>query len=132
MKPDLINGTANAEALQLLKRDFRRVADTLAQLANLAIGEQVTGYPIFVACRTPIQLGLVAIAAESHAGLTYTFRISTYEEMLRKGLLDAAQEHQFRQAAGDPFHRACILLVDEGAASLVFIPYAATDKQTLA
>jgi hypothetical protein len=130
MKADLINNPADPEALRLLKRDFRRVAETLAYLANLAIGEQVTSFPIFVACREPIQLGLVAIPAEQHAGLTYTFRISTYEEMIRKGLLDAGQETQFRKAAGDPFHRACILLVDEGTANLVFIPYAATDPLT--
>ncbi len=113
---------ANTDVLRLLRRDFRRVSDTLAHVASLALGDGVTQFPVFVACRQPIALGVLVIDA-AQMGLTFSFRISMYEELVKKGLLEAENEKAFKVTFGDPFHKASVLLVEEGHAQFIFIPY---------
>ncbi|MDX2062213.1 MAG: hypothetical protein SFY70_04075 [Bacteroidia bacterium] len=112
----------DTEALERLRTDFVQVADLLAQLATTAIAQGVTQHPIFVATEVPLALGLPAIDRGDH-GLTYHFRISLVDELVRKQLLEAEKRAEFLNAYGDARQRAAILLVHGTGAQFVFLPY---------
>lgn len=113
---------AAARLMQTLHRDFNTISPQLAALANAAIGDGATQYPVFIAVRESIGLGLLVLEAATH-GLTWNFRMSPVEELVRKGVIGAEQLPAFKQTYGDPFKRACILLIAHEQAQFVFLPY---------
>lgn len=113
---------AATRLVQTLHRDFNTISAQLAALSNAAIGDGATQYPVFIAVREPIGLGLLVLEAATH-GLTWNFRMSPVEELVRKGLVAPDQLDAFKQTYGDPFKRACILLIAHEQAQFVFLPY---------
>jgi hypothetical protein len=110
--------------LERLQHDFGRIAPLLQQMAARVVREAISRYPVFVACRTPVELGVPVVMADA-LGIYWNFRLTTLEELLKRKLVAEANLADFRSRYEDAPHSACVLLVPPGQASpqVVFIPY---------
>ncbi len=113
--------------LERLQSDFRRVASQLQALIARLMKENVSKYPLFVAARGDIELGLKFMDSES-MDLYWEFRISHLEEMVKRGLVTKDQLATFKREYPDPLTKACILVVPPNAeqTKFTFIPYPAS------
>jgi hypothetical protein len=110
--------------LERLEQEFNIVGPVLQKLIRQILDEQVTKYPILVASRQPIKLGLPVIDAEAQ-GLFWTYRVSPLEELVKKGLVNRDQVEHFREHYTNPSERVCVLFIipDSHEARFIFLPF---------
>lgn len=125
---DSENRTAG-EALEVARADFYRVADLLNQLAEAAIDQGATAYPVFIATQLGIGLGLPMLDRDAY-GLTNNFRISPLEELIRKKVILEEHRRSFEKTYGDPRRKAALLVVHDEGAEIAFLPYSSQGEET--
>jgi len=112
----------NEHELAQLQRDFDRVAVQLRKLAFEVLEQEVSKYPLFVASKQPVGIGIPAIRREDYR-LQWAFNVSIAEELVRKSVIPKERFELFKAAYEQPTHVAMILLVGGKDASFVKIPY---------
>jgi hypothetical protein len=110
--------------LERLEQEFNVVGPVLQKLIHQILEEGVTKYPILVASRQPIRLGLPVIDAEEQ-GLFWTYRVSPLEELVKKGLVNREQVERFREQYTNPAEKVCVLFIipDTEEARFIFLPF---------
>lgn len=102
-----------------LEEDINPYKKMLGQAVTTILDEDVSKYPIIVAARESIQIGLPLV--EQPAPLV-NLHASTLEEFSTKGLIDAARIDRFREVFKDPTQFLCIFLIAPPEGTFVFIP----------
>ena len=108
--------------LESLQKDQERVGPTLQKLAQMVINEEVSEYPIFVAAHQIVEIGKPVFDLDD-VQVNWFFNISTLEEILQKGILKSENLNRFRKTYNDPVEKACIFVITEELAQIVFVPY---------
>lgn len=110
--------------LERLQNDFSQVTPVLEELNRRMITEHVSQYPVFVATRQPLELGLPVINADK-LGLYWHFRASHLEELVKKEVVEKDQLKEFKAKHEKPLEVACILVVPGQLhdARFAFIPF---------
>ena len=110
------------EHLLRLQKDFEQISETLENIADQMIRENISRFPIFVVTQMDINLG-IRIASPQQSGTLYYYHVSFLEELTKKGVVDSEKIVDFRKTYSDPFQKACILLIQPNKMEFVFLPY---------
>jgi len=101
--------------LQIHNAVFKEVADT-------TMDKGVSDYPVFVAHRHDIQLGIPLID-KTESGTFWSYNITTLEELVTKSVVHTDKLKNFKEVYKDPHQFICLFLIDDKGASFVFYPY---------
>jgi len=102
-----------------LQEDITPYKKMLGKATSTIVDEDVSKYPIIVAAREALQLGIPLI--EQNAPLV-NLHASTLEEFATKGLIEAARIDRFREVYKDPGEFLCVFLIAPPDGTFVFIP----------
>jgi hypothetical protein len=106
--------------LKKLYQDFNIVSAKLFSIAKLIIKQKISSYPIFVACNTPILLG---IKIEDLPMTYFEFRASHLENFVKQKFITKNTTPQFQSNYPDPHQKACLFMVTEEFQKFIFVPY---------
>ena len=91
----------------------------LSQAVDTILDEDVSKYPIVVAAKEAIQIGIPLI---EQAAPAVNLHASTLEEFATKKLVEPARIDRFREVYKDPTQYLCVFLIAPPDATFVFIP----------
>ncbi|NNE28978.1 MAG: hypothetical protein HKN16_05055 [Saprospiraceae bacterium] len=102
-----------------LQDDLAPYKNMLSQAVETILNEDVSKYPIIVAAREAIELGIPLVEAPAPA---VNLHASTLEEFVTKGLVEASRVDRFREVFKDPEAFVCVFLIAPPSATFVFLP----------
>ena len=105
-----------------VQEDLEIYNDYMKQIVEEVLNSEVSKYPIFVACKTHIELGKLLLDREEMA-TTWSLRVSTLEEFVVKQVVQEDKLEDFKKTYKNPRTTACVLVVDEKGANYVFREY---------
>lgn len=108
--------------LESLENDVAQIGDTLKMVAKRVIDEEISKYPVFVASRHLVNIGKPMFNQEE-VTLNWFFSASILEEFVQKQVVEKDNLKSFQRKIGDPLEKACILILTEEIAKVVFVPY---------
>ena len=109
--------------LESLKNDLDQVGETLHKLAAMVISEGISDFPVFVAAHKFVEIGKPVFDLDD-VQINWFFNISTLEEFVQKDIIKTENLNRFRRTYNDPEENACIFVITEDDARIVFVPYA--------
>lgn len=108
--------------LKSLETDLVLYADSLKEVADDIIAEELSKYPIFVAHQHEVSIGEIVIDKNEMA-TEWNIHASTLEEFLEVGIVKSDKEDFFKQNYKDPEKFMCIFAIVPEGANFVFYPY---------
>lgn len=108
--------------LKSLETDLVLYADSLKEVADEIIAEELSKYPIFIAHQHEVSIGEVVIDKNEMA-TEWNIHASTIEEFLEVGIIKSDKEDFFKQNYKDPQKFMCIFAIVPEGANFVFYPY---------
>ena len=102
-----------------LQEDIKPYKSMLGKATTTILDEDVSKYPIVVAARETLQLGIPLIEQQAP---NVNLHASTLEEFATKGLIEAARIDRFREIYKDPTAFLCVFLIAPPDGTFVFIP----------
>lgn len=112
----------NESPLKSLKKDLDFYSDSIAEVAQDILEEQLSAYPIFVAHQHELALGEL-ILDKNELGTDWSIHASTIEEFLEKNLIKEDKQAFFKAKYKDPKSFMCLFVVVPEGANFVFYPY---------
>lgn len=108
--------------LKSLETDLVLYADSLKEVADDIIAEELSKFPIFVAHQHEVSIGEIVIDKNEMA-TEWNIHASTLEEFLEVGIVKSDKEDFFKQNYKDPEKFMCIFAIVPEGANFVFYPY---------
>lgn len=102
-----------------LKDDLRPFRNMMGQAIDTIMSEDVSKYPIIVAARESIQIGIPLIEQPAPA---LNLHASTLEEFVTKNLVENARVDRFKEVYKNPEEFVCVFLIAPPDATFVFLP----------
>jgi hypothetical protein len=106
--------------LKKLRQDFNLVSAQLLSIAKLVVKQKISNYPIFIACNTPILLG---VKIENMPMTHFEYRASHLEDFVKQKFILKNTMPQFQSNYPDPSQKACLFIVVEDFQKFISIPY---------
>lgn len=113
--------------LDLLHQDFKKLGELFERMIAEVIESGVTRYPVVVASREKVNLGVPVVDAAQQQ-TAFSYRCSFIEELARKGVIVPEKVAEFKKTYKNPLEKACFLLVQADSFQFVFVPYEIADK----
>lgn len=110
------------EIIKQLSNDLHLCKEYLRQVSNAMRKGDVSKYPIFVAHRDELDLG-VPIIHKAEMDLTWSFSASHLEDFVNRKIVLEEKLADFKKAYRDPTQFMCIFLLEEDSANFIFIPF---------
>jgi hypothetical protein len=120
LQMNLVN--LDEELLKQLSEDLSVCKEFLRQVSNAMRKGDVSKYPIFIAHREEIDLG-VPIIHRSEMDLYWSFSASHLEDLVNKKIVLMEKVEDFKKAYRDPASFMCIFMIDAESGFFVFLPY---------
>ena len=111
----------NKQPLVEIEKLLQRYRSTLAMAAETIRTENVSNYPIFVATKLEIDLG-IALLLRGDLPDDWAVNASTLEEFHAKRIIDVEKIEEFRTLYRQHNEDICVFVLSEGGAKFVFIP----------
>jgi hypothetical protein len=108
--------------LKMLEADIKSLGELLKDAALTIFNEGVSNYPIFVAHRYALNMGIELVDKE-RMQTNWSFNASTLEEMVTKNIISRENLDGFREIYKSPEDFVCIFVIDETISEFVFYPY---------
>ena len=108
--------------VKTLKDELKRYDSIFREVSDTTINNNVSNYPIFIAHRQMLEVGIPLISNEQ-AGTYWSYNISTLEELVAKNIVQNERVKNFREVFKDPQKFVCLFVVEEKNAAFVFYPY---------
>jgi hypothetical protein len=108
--------------LESLQNDLEQVGATLQKLAQVVIDDGISDFPVFVAAHEFVQIGKPVFDLDD-VQIDWFFNISTLEEFFQKDIIKSENLNRFRRTYSDPRQKACIFVITQDDARIVFVPY---------
>jgi len=105
-----------------LEKELKRYNNVFREVADTTIDKGVSNYPVFVAHRQGIELGIPLIDGKQ-AGISWSYNITTLEELVTKNIIHTDKLKNFKEVYKDPESFICLFVVEEKGATFVFYPY---------
>ena len=113
----------NGYLLVGLEKVFKPYKNKMAQAAQTIVEQDISKYPIFVAAKQTVELGIPLIPpGEIREG--WAINASTLEEFYAKQLILTEKVDDFRDLYKKHSGDLCIFVFDENNANFIFIPAA--------
>jgi hypothetical protein len=112
----------NKQQLLDIERLLKRYRSTLATAAETIRNENVSNYPIFVASKTAVEIGVVFFP-QGQLPDNWLVAASSLEEFHAKKIIDTDKIDDFMQLYRSKPEEICVFTIDtEGASKFIFIP----------
>ena len=111
----------NKQPLIEVERLLKRYRSTLSVAAETIRTENVSNYPIFVASKLEIDLG-VPLLLRGVLADNWSVNASSLEEFHAKRIIDVEKIDDFRTLYRKHNEDICVFVLSEGGAKFVFIP----------
>lgn len=108
--------------MKALEDELQRYNGVFREVADTTINSDVSNYPIFIAHRKSVEIGIPLILKEQ-SGTFWSYHISTLEELVTKNIIQIEGLENFKQVYKDPLKFICLFVVEEKGATFVFYPY---------
>ena len=108
--------------LKMLEADIKTLGEVLKDAAETIVNQNVSNYPIFVAHRYALNMGIELIDREK-MNTNWSFNASTLEEVVTKNIVSRDKLDDFREIYKSPADFVCVFVVDETMSEFVFYPY---------
>ena len=105
-----------------VQEDLEIYNDYMKQIVEEVLNSEMSKYPIFVACKTHIELGKLLLDCDEMA-TNWSLRVSTLEEFVVKQVVQEDKLEDFKKTYKNPLATACVLVVDGKVANYVFREY---------
>ena len=105
-----------------LEKDLEFYNDSIKEVANDIINEEVSSYPVFIAHEHEVQLGEV-ILDKDELGCKWTINATVLDELVEKGIVQEDKKEEFKNVYKDPKKYMCIFLISEKGGNFIFMPY---------
>jgi|APTNR8051073442_1049403.scaffolds.fasta_scaffold03201_6 hypothetical protein len=104
-----------------LEQSLKGRRQILAEAADVIMDQNISSYPVFVAYRQEVEIGIPLIApGDSEAD--WGIQASTLEELTARGVMQMEKVNAFREVYKDPKKFLCILVLNNAHAEFVFLP----------
>lgn len=108
--------------LKSLENDLIFYSDSMKEVAYEILDEKVSRYPIFIAHQHEVSLGEILLN-KNEFGSEWNVQVSTLEEFIKRGVIEAEKEDYFIQNYKDPRKFMCVLVIVPEGANFIFYPY---------
>jgi len=95
--------------------------ETLGTAAEVIMDQNISSYPVFVAYRQEVEIGIPLIAP-GESEQDWGIQASTLEELTARGVIQMEKVDAFREVYKDPKKFLCILVLNDPGAEFVFLP----------
>jgi hypothetical protein len=114
--------TQNKNALLEIERLLKRYRNKLAIAADTIRNENVSNYPIFVASKTAVEIG-VMLFPQGQLPDNWIVTASSLEEFHVRKIIDTEKIDDFRELYRSKPTEICVFAIDtEGSSKFIFIP----------
>jgi len=107
--------------LKSLEKIIRPHQQLLGQASDSILQQEISKYPIFVASKKGIQIGIPLLNPEALNGEWFLY-VSTLEEFATKNLIHNDRVDNFRSIYKSTTEFFCIFLIEDIGATFVFLP----------
>ena len=112
----------NKQQLLDIERFLKRYRSTLATAAETIRNENVSNYPIFVAAKSAVEIG-VTLFPQGHLPDNWRVTASSLEEFHAKKIIDTEKMADFMDLYRSRPEEICVFTIDtEGVSKFIFIP----------
>ena len=108
--------------LKMLEADIKMLGELLKDASQTIFNEGVSNYPIFVAHRYALNMGIELVDRE-RMKTNWSFNASTLEEMVTKNIISRDKLDSFREVYKSPSDFVCVFVIDETMSEFIFYPY---------
>ena len=108
--------------LKELERDLSKYRPMFKNATDAIIEQDVSNYPIFVAHRYALNMGIELVDRE-RMKTNWSFNASTLEEMVTKNIISRDKLDSFREVYKSPSDFVCVFVIDETMSEFIFYPY---------
>lgn len=107
--------------LRFLEQELKIYIPVLAQAADAVLDQEISKYPIFVAHKQEVEIGIPIIDRAKTKG-EWNIHISTLEEFAAKQLIETNRIGEFKTVYKSPTDQLCFFVLSEFGATFNFIP----------
>ena len=122
MNDDIDKDPLDGKFLGTVSKDFVVVCDTLKEASYQVRVRKLSDYPIFPICKASLPFGKLLLGKQEVA-TSWNYYISTADEFLQLGFIDADKLESFQGTYKDPEEFCCLFVVDKEFTNFLFIPY---------
>lgn len=118
----MIDTEKHAAELQELNQNLNIYKESIREISEEIIDNQVSKYPIFIASREETNLGKQIIDKEELA-LEWSINASTLEEFVRRKIVLENKLEVFKKSYKDPRKFLCVFALLTENAGFIYLPY---------
>jgi hypothetical protein len=118
----MIDTEKHAAELQELNQNLNIYKESIREISEEIIDNQVSKYPIFIASREETNLGKQIIDKEELA-LEWSINASTLEEFVRRKIVLENKLEAFKKSYKDPRKFLCVFTLLTENAGFIYLPY---------
>lgn len=118
----MLNVEEQAGELRSLEQNLNIYKESIREIADEILDNNVSKYPVFIASREEVNLGRLVIDKEDLA-LDWSIYASTLEEFVRRGIVKQDRLDLFRKNYKNPREFICLFSILEDNAGFIFLPY---------
>jgi hypothetical protein len=118
----MIDTEKHAAELQELNQNLNIYKESIREISEEIIDNQVSKYPIFIASREETNLGKQIIDKEELA-LEWSINASTLEEFVRRKIVLDNKLEAFKKSYKDPRKYLCVFALLTENAGFIYLPY---------
>ena len=118
----MIDTEKHAAELQELNQNLNIYKESIREISEEIIDNQVSKYPLFIASREETNLGKQIIDKEELA-LEWSINASTLEEFVRRKIVLENKLDAFKKSYKDPRKFLCVFALLTENAGFIYLPY---------
>jgi hypothetical protein len=118
----MIDTEKHAAELQELNQNLNIYKESIREISDEIIDNQVSKYPVFIASREETNLGKQIIDKEELA-LEWSINASTLEEFVRRKIVLENKLEAFKKSYKDPRKFLCVFALLTENAGFIYLPY---------
>ncbi len=108
------------EILAQLEKELTPYVPTLGQAGDTIVNENVSNYPIFVAHKQHLEIGIPLLNDEENK-LNWSINASTLEEFVTKNIISNEKVDEFKKVFKPVDDYVCLFVLSELGATFIFI-----------
>lgn len=108
--------------LATLKQDFEVIGSFVRDFSRQVITQEISEYPVYVAFAGESSVGKPFFRKDQHQ-LNWNYNATLLEDFVEKKIVLRDNVEEFMNTYGDPEERACVLILVEGEAGFLFVPF---------
>jgi hypothetical protein len=118
----MIDTEKHAAELQELNQNLNIYKESIREISDEIIDNQVSKYPVFIASREETNLGKQIIDKEELA-LEWSINASTLEEFVRRKIVLDNKLEAFKKSYKNPRKYLCVFALLTENAGFIYLPY---------